>query len=89
MVWEPGTANEAFHVAAYGALLSVPTRVPSAQNSTLVTPTLSEAVAASGTLPETVAPSAGEVIETVGAVVSGGAGTVTVTLEVVVLPAAS
>ena len=41
------------------------------------------------TEPETVAPDAGEVIETVGAVVSGGTGTVTDTLEFVVLPAAS
>ncbi len=39
--------------------------------------------------PETVAPEAGEVSETTGAVVSAGAGTVTETLEFAELPATS
>ena len=60
----------ASQVPAYGAEESVPTSVPSTRNSTLLTPTLSEAVAASATLPETVAPDAGAVIATLGAVVS-------------------
>ncbi len=79
-------AADASHVVPYGAVASVPTSVPSTRNSTWVTPTLSEAVAATGTDPDTVAPLAGEVTDTVGAVVSG---TVTVTPALVVLPAAS
>jgi hypothetical protein len=39
-------------------------------NCTLATPTLSEAAAVRFTLPESVAPAAGEVIETLGGVVS-------------------
>ena len=66
--------------------------VPSSLNCTPATPTLSAAVAESVTaVPETVAPLAGVVIETVGGVGSG-AGLLTVTLTpalVVVFPAAS
>jgi hypothetical protein len=48
--------------------------VPSSLNSTTATPTLSEAVAETVTaVPETVAPLAGAVRETVGGVVSEGA----------------
>ena len=47
-------------------------RLPSTLNSTRETPTLSEAVAAEAREPETVAPEAGAVIETEGAVVSDG-----------------
>ena len=54
--------------------MSESTRLPSTLNSTRETPTLSEAVAASAMLPVTVAPEAGAVIETVGSVVSAGAG---------------
>ena len=43
---------------------------PSTWNCTLATATLSEAIAATVIVPETVAPEAGEVIETVGGVVS-------------------
>ena len=58
-------------------------------NCTPATPTLSEAVAVRVTVPDTVAPAAGAVRLTVGAVVSGLL-TVTVTdVEVVLLPAAS
>ena len=46
--------------------MSESTRLPSTLNSTRETPTLSEAVAASATLPVTVAPDAGAVIETEG-----------------------
>ena len=66
--------------------------VPSRRNCTLVTPTLSAAVALTATLaPDTVAPAAGAVTDTVGGVVSGVAlETVTLTAaEVVVFPAAS
>ncbi len=58
----------------YGEVVSVAWRAPSRKNSTFVTPTASVAVAATATVPETVAPAAGEVIEATGAVVSAGAG---------------
>ena len=47
-----------------------PTFAPSHWNCTLATPTLSDAVQRTVTVPETVAPLAGDVIEAVGAVVS-------------------
>ena len=50
---------------------SEPMLFPSALNCTPETPTLSEAVAESVTVPETDAPLAGEVIETDGRMVSG------------------
>ncbi len=79
-------AADASHVVPYGAVASVPTasRRPGTRPGSR--PTLSEAVAATGTDPDTVAPLAGEVTDTVGAVVQR---TVTVTLALVVLPAAS
>ena len=57
-------------------------------NCTLVTPTLSEAVAVRLTVPDTVAPAAGPVRLTVGAVVSVVDGDCTA-VEVLLLPAAS
>ena len=57
----------------------------STKNCTSVTPTLSEAVAARFTVLDTGTPSAGAARLTVGLVLS----TVTVTVDVVVLPAAS
>ena len=70
---------------------SAPRLAPSRVNWTPATPTLSEALAFTGTLPRTVAPSAGELTLTVGGVVSGtGLATVTLTgVEVVELVAAS
>src|SRR5205814_221915 len=65
---------------------------PSAKNCTPATPTLSEAFAATVIVPETVAPLAGELMLTVGGVVSGGGPFETLTVtgaEVVRLPAAS
>jgi hypothetical protein len=63
------------------------------KNATPATPTLSEAVAVTVIVADTVAPLAGEVMETVGSVVSPPEvvlDTVTVTpAEVAVLPAAS
>ena len=78
-----------FHWTEYGAAVSsTPTLLPSTWNCTPTTPTSSDAVAVIVVVPETVAPSAGALIFTVGAVVS--LETVTVTaVEVVVLPAAS
>ena len=45
---------------------------PSTKNCTPVTPTLSEAPAVTGVVPDTLAPPVGDVMPTVGAVVSGG-----------------
>ena len=74
---------------SYGAVVcSAPTFAPSTWNCTPTTPTSSDAVAVIVVVPETVAPSAGALIFTVGAVVS--LNTVTVTAaDVAALPAAS
>jgi hypothetical protein len=72
--------------ALKGEVVAVPQRVvPSHQNSTLVTPTLSEAVAVRVTVPLTVLPPLGAVKETAGGVVS--AVEVPAWLTVKVLPA--
>ena len=71
---------------------SLLTAEPSTKNWTPATPTLSEAEALTVVVPETVAPEAGDVMLTVGGVVSGGGAfdTVTVTaVDVLWLPAAS
>ena len=58
----------------YGAVVSSdPMFAPSTLNCTPATATLSEALAETVTLPDTVAPLAGAVMTTVGAVVSGSA----------------
>jgi len=60
-----------FHEKLYGEVVSAePTFAPSTWNCTLATPTLSEAVALTVTVPLNVALFAGDVIETVGGVVS-------------------
>src|SRR5439155_5160668 len=57
----------------YGATVSSAPRFdPSSRNCTPITPTLSEASAETGVVPETVAPLTGAVIEIEGGVVSGG-----------------
>ena len=90
-VCDPLLAVEVFQEYAYGEVVSrLPALAPSSWNCTLATPTLSEAVAVTLTVPDTVAPLAGAVIDTVGAVVSVVLLTVTVTLALVVeLPAPS
>jgi hypothetical protein len=61
-----------FKDCEYGAAVTAAPRTkPSTWNCTLATATLSAAVAVIVIVPETVAPEAGEVIETVGGVVSG------------------
>ena len=73
-VWAPLTTPVALNT--YGAVVSLPTTVPSTRNSTrLIGPSTSLAVAASGmTTPEAnVAPLVGLVSATVGAVLVGGA----------------
>lgn len=63
-----------FHDTEYGTdVSSLPMLVPSTLNCTPATPTLSDAVAATLTVPDTVELFAGEVIETVGPEVSAGA----------------
>src|ERR1051325_6564857 len=62
-----------FQLHEYGEVASVDWSAPSSQNSTFDTPTLSLALALTLTVAETVAPFAGAVMETVGAVVSPGA----------------
>src|SRR5262245_38591989 len=78
------------HETEYGALVSsAPRFLPSTRKRTPATPTLSEALAVTVMVPETVAPFPGDVIDTLGGVVSGGGAlfTVTVTgLEVNVTP---
>ena len=70
-VWLPFETDAVLHEKLYGELVSAdPTFVPSTFNCTLATPTLSEAVAFTVIVPLTVALLAGEVIETVGGVVS-------------------
>ena len=57
-----------FHDTEYGAVVSSPpTLVPSTLNCTPATPTLWAALAATFTDPDTVAPAAGAVTDTVGA----------------------
>src|SRR6266850_364827 len=70
----PRLAVEESHCTVYGELCtSLPRFTPSNRNCTPATPTLSEAAADTPVIPTTVAPSNGEVIETAGGVVSGGA----------------
>src|SRR5512140_508416 len=68
--WVPLVDAALFHEYAYGDAVLVPTRVLSMKNSTLETPTLSEAVAVTCTVPLTLAPLAGAERLTVGAVES-------------------
>src|SRR5437773_3049042 len=88
-VCEPLLAVVVFQETEYGAAASsTPRLAPSNRNCTPTTPTLSEALAVTLVVPPTVAPETGEVMLTVGGVVS--LNTVTVTAaEVVRLPAAS
>ena len=59
------------HEAEYGdPVFSGPRLEPSSRNCTPATATLSDALAVTATVPETVAPCAGVVMETVGGVVS-------------------
>src|SRR2546426_862614 len=78
----PLLAVAVFQDTVYGDDVSSPPKLaPSSLNCTPTTPTLSEAVAATLTMPETVAPPAGLVIETAGGVLSVGEGVVPLTIE--------
>ena len=70
-VWAPLVAVVVSHVIVYGvAVSSAPRFAPSSMNWTPATPTLSEAVALTVMVAETVAPAAGLVTDTAGAVPS-------------------
>ena len=69
----PFVANIVFQLSSYGAVVSsAPSCEPSTKNCTRATPTLSAAVAVTIVVPETVAPLDGDVMATVGGVVSAG-----------------
>ena len=69
--WVPLDAVVVFHDVEYGLLDSaLPSGLPSSWSCTLVTPTLSEALADTVSCPLTVLPATGDVIETVGGVES-------------------
>src|SRR5439155_461437 len=91
-VCEPLAAPVVFQEIEYGAVVSsAPKLAPSILNCTPATPTLSAALAVIVTVAGTVWPFAGELMLTVGGVVSGGGALATVTVtgaEVVALPAA-
>ena len=70
MVWLPFDRVAVLRLKLNGDVVSVDFSTLSTYNSTFDTPTASEAVADTVMVPETVAPLAGEVIETAGAVVS-------------------
>ena len=69
-----------FHTTEYGAVVSDTISVVPTYISTFATPTLSEALAKIVTLPLSVEPAVGDVIDTVGAVMSG-LFTVTLTVD--------
>ena len=69
-MWLPFAIVVVLNAIEYGELVSLPSDTPSRKNSTRVTPTLSVALADALMVPVTFEPLAGEVIATVGAVVS-------------------
>src|SRR5436190_388665 len=92
-VWEPLLVLAVFQETEYGEVVrSEERRVGKERSWTSATPTLSEALALTGVVADTVARAEGDVMLTVGGVVSGGGALETVTVtpaEVVRLPAAS
>src|SRR5213594_2144150 len=90
-VCTPLLAAVVFHERTCGAVVtSAPRFAPSSLNCTPTTPTLSVALAETVTVPATVEPAAGAVMDTVGGVVSGNAAVVNVkSAETARFPAAS
>jgi len=86
-VWDPLLTVVVSHGTEYGNVVTIgPICTPSAKNRMLLIPTLSDALALTVTVLETVAPDPGAVIATVG----GALSTVPVTVaDVVWFPAAS
>src|SRR5579859_4177988 len=78
-VWDPLVLLALFHEKEKGDAVAVATAAPSTSSSIFVTPTLSEADPCTETVPETLAPETGAVMETVGGVVSIALLTLTVT----------
>src|SRR5207302_6910625 len=75
----PSQAFAVPHLTVQGAAMtSAPSGAPSSWNCTPTTPTLSVALAVTVARPDTVAPGAGAVIDTVGGVTSGGVSVVNV-----------
>src|SRR5215207_8492216 len=72
IVCRPLDAVVEFQLACHGAAPSHATSTPSTYHFACVTPTASDAPAASVTVPETVDPAAGDVTQAVGGVVSIG-----------------
>jgi hypothetical protein len=88
--WLPSATFVEFQEKLYGADVKVETIVPSTLRTTDFTPTLSEAFTLTLTVPDTVDPLAGDVIDTVGAVTSAETTFCeTEMLLVALLPAAS
>src|SRR5438552_15067479 len=77
---EPSLAVAVFHETEYGAVVAsaLPLIPSSSRNCTPTTPTLSEALAVTVTVADTVWPLLGEVMLTAGGVVSGAARVVAV-----------
>jgi len=72
---EPSSSVVVFQSNEYGSVLSVtPVVTPFTHNSTLSTPSLSDDIQLIETITETVEPSCGEVMVTVGGVVSTSSG---------------
>src|SRR5262245_65997504 len=69
--WLPLPTLVVSQAKEYGLLVSVACNTSSTKNSTLETPTSSDAIAARVIVPDTVAPLSGVVMAQVGAVVSG------------------
>src|SRR4030095_9627621 len=91
--WAPAGTELVFQETLYGAVVSAaPITVPSTLNVTDATPTLSDAFAEMDWVPVSVAPITGDVIDTVGAVVSAAVADPTVIVraaEVAAAPALS
>src|SRR5688572_1970168 len=70
----PSATSDVFQLTPKGEIVSGdPSGPPSTKKVTAATPVSSEALALTGTVPDTVAPPVGDVIVTAGALVSGGA----------------
>ena len=70
MVWMPAATEPVFHEQANAVDEQMEFSAPSTRSCTCVTPTLSVALPVICTVPETVAPAAGEAMDTLGGVVS-------------------
>src|SRR5262245_30904367 len=73
-MWLPAASVLALKLQLYGELVSVAITAPSSENTTRLTPFESDALAAQFTVPLTVEPLAGAVMETVGGVLVVGGG---------------